>query len=88
MSHDRRKAVRYNAGVLCKEKRAAGTMWVFRWSEEVNGQRHQHKEVIGTIKEFPTAAAASTEADRLLCRLNEDKQSLSLKTITFGELTT
>ena len=86
MSHDRRKATRYNTGVLCKEKRAAGMIWVFRWSEEVNGQRRQHKEVIGTIKEFRTLAAANREADRLRCQLNEDKQSLSLKTITFGEL--
>jgi len=73
--------------MLRKEKRAIGTVWVFRWSEEVNGQRHQHKDVIGTTKEFPTEAAANREADRLRCRLNENKQYLSLKAITFGELT-
>jgi len=67
-------------------KESSWETWVFRWSEEVNGQRRQHKEVIGTIKEFRTLAAANREADRLRCRLNEDKQSLSLKTITFGEL--
>ncbi len=86
MSHDRRKPIRYNRGMLRKEKRAIGTVWVFRWSEEVDRRRHQHKEVIGTTKEFPTEAAASKEADRLRCQLNEDKQSLSLKTVTFGEL--
>jgi integrase len=86
LSHDRRKPIRYNRGMLRKEKRAIGTVWVFRWSEELDRRRHQHKEVIGTTKEFPTEAAASKEADRLRCQLNEDKQSLSLKTVTFGEL--
>ena len=86
MSHDHRKRVRYNRGMLRKEKRAVGVVWVFRWSEEVNGRRHQHKDVIGTTKQFPTEAAANREADRLRCRLNENKQSLSLRAITFGEL--
>lgn len=86
MSHDHRKPVRYNRGMLRKEKRAVGVVWVFRWSEEVNGRRHQHKDVIGTTKQFPTEAAANKEADRLRCRLNENKQSLSLRAITFGEL--
>jgi hypothetical protein len=61
-------------------------VWVFRWSEEINGQRRQHKEVIGATKKFPTEATANREADRLRCRLNEQKQSLSLKSLTFGEL--
>ncbi len=86
MSHDHCKPVRYNRGMLRKEKRAMGTVWVFRWSEEVNGRRHQHKDVIGTTKEFPTEAAANKEADRRRCQLNENKQYLSLKAITFGEL--
>jgi hypothetical protein len=72
--------------MLCKEKRAIGMVWVFRWSEEINGQRRQHKEVVGATKKFPTEATANKEADRLRCRLNEQKQSLSLKSLTFGEL--
>jgi integrase len=72
--------------MLCKEKRAIGMVWVFRWSEELNGQRRQHKEVIGATKKFPTEATANKEADRLRCRLNEQKQSLSLKSLTFGKL--
>jgi hypothetical protein len=86
LSHDHCKPVRYNRGLLRKEKRPIGTVWVFRWSEEVNGQRRQHKDVIGTAKEFPTEAAANQEADRRRCRLNENKQYLSLKAITFGKL--
>jgi integrase len=69
-----------------KEKRAIGMVWVFRWSEEVNGRRHQHKDVIGTTKQFPTEAAANKEADRLRCQLNENKQYFSLKAMKFGEL--
>jgi integrase len=86
LSHDLCKAVRYNRGMLRKEKRAIGVVWVFRWSEEVNGRRRQHKDVIGTTKQFPTEAAANKEADRLRCWLNESKQCLSLKAMTFGEL--
>src|SRR5213078_971671 len=58
-SHDRQKAIPYNRRMLCKENRAIRVVWVFRWSEEVNGQRRQHKEVIGTTKQFPTEAAAN-----------------------------
>jgi integrase len=87
LSHDRRKPIRYKVGMLRKEKRLHGTVWTFRWSETVNGQRHQPKEVIGTTRQFPTEAAANREADRLRFRLNEIKQSSSLKPITFGELT-
>jgi len=83
LSHDHCKPVRYNRGMLRKEKRAIGMVWVFRWSEEVNGRRHQHKDVIGTTKQFPTEAAANKEADRKRCQLNENKQYLSL---TFGDL--
>jgi hypothetical protein len=46
----------------------------------------QHKDVIGTTRQFPTEAAANKEADRRRCRLNENKQYLSLKAITFGDL--
>jgi hypothetical protein len=86
LSHDHCKPVRYNRGMVCKERRAVGVVWVFRWSEEVNGRRRQHKNVIGTTKQFPTEAAANKEADRLRCRLNENKQCFSLKAMTFGEL--
>ena len=71
--------------MLRKEKRAIGTVWVFRWSARVNGQRHHYKEVIGTLKEF-SEMAAHKEADRLRFQLNEDKQMLSLKSMTFGDL--
>jgi hypothetical protein len=51
-----RKPVRYNRGMLRKEKRAIGTVWVFRWSEEANGQRRQHKDVMGTENQILTKA--------------------------------
>jgi integrase len=86
LSHDRRKSIRYNRGMLRKEKRANGMVWTFRWSEEVNGLRHQPKLVIGTTQQFPTEAAANRAVDRLRCRLNESKQALSLTPMSFGEL--
>ena len=61
----------------CKEKRAAGVVWVFRWSERINGQRRHHKEVIGTLKEFKTESAASKAAEKLRFQLNENKKQLS-----------
>ena len=38
MSHDHCKPVLYNRGMLRKEKQVNGMVWVFRWSEEVNGR--------------------------------------------------
>ena len=55
MSHDHCKPVRYNRGMLRKEERAIGTVWVFRWSEEANGQRRQHKEVSSPGESHPEA---------------------------------
>lgn len=86
MSHDNNVRLRHNWGTVRKEKRAVGMVWVFRWSEEVKGKRRQHKDVLGTLKEFPTRAAADIEADRLRARLNEKKLFSSLKEMTFGEL--
>src|SRR5579864_305660 len=72
--------------MLRKEKRAHGMVWIFRWSERLNGRRHQPKLVIGTTQQFPTEAAANRAVDQLRCRLNESKQASSLKPMTFGEL--
>lgn len=84
MSHDRTRT-RYNRGMVRKEKRAEGTVWVFRWSERINGQRLHHKEVIGTLKDHPTESAANRAAERLRFKLNEDKSKLS--PVKFGFLT-
>jgi hypothetical protein len=67
-----------------KEKRANGTVWVFRWDERINGQRRQHEEIIGTLKEFPTESAANRAAEGLRFKLNQDKRQLS--PIKFGFL--
>src|SRR6266581_3486687 len=72
--------------MLRKERRAIGMVWVFRWSEEVNGRRRQHKDVIGTTKEFPTEAAANKEADRRRCEPTENVQEESFDDIACGEL--
>jgi integrase len=86
LSHAKSKPIRYNKGMLRQEKRAEGMTWVFRWSEEVDGERHQHKDVIGLVKAFKTEKAITMEADRLRGKLNENKQQLSLRNMTFGEL--
>lgn len=83
MSHDQTRT-RYNSGTVRKEKRANGTVWVFRWSEGTNGQRRHHKEVIGTLKEFSSESAASRAAEGLRFKLNQDKRQLS--PIKFGFL--
>jgi len=44
LSHDRRKPIRYNRGMLGKEKRAIGWVWTFRWSEVINGRRRNPKK--------------------------------------------
>ncbi len=59
-------------------------MWVFRWSENINGQRHHHKEVIGSLKQYQSESAANKAAERLRFKLNENKQQL--RSIVFGDL--
>lgn len=83
MSHGRTRT-RYNSGMVCKEKRADGVVWVFRWSERIDGQRHHHKEVIGTLKECRTESAASRAAEKLRFKLNENKRQLS--PVSFGHV--
>jgi integrase len=67
-----------------KEMRSTGAVWVFRWSERTNGRRHHHKEVLGSVKDLPTASAAHRAAEPYRSKLNENRQQL--KPITFGQL--
>lgn len=63
MSHGPDTRIRYNSGTVRKEKRAGGVVWVFRWSERISGQRRHHKEVIGTLKQYPTESATNKAAE-------------------------
>lgn len=84
MSHGPIARTRHNRGMVRKEMRSQGAVWVFRWSERINGRRHHHKEVLGSVKDLPTLSAAQRAAEPLRLKLNENKQQL--RPITFGQL--
>jgi integrase len=84
VSHDRTR-VRYNSGTLRKEQRADGMVWVFRWSERIAGQRRFHKEVVGSLKKYPTESAANKAAEQFRVKLNQNNRQL--RPLTFAELT-
>ena len=49
----------YQSGSLSREVRRAGpAVWVFRWRENTAQGRVNRKVVVGTVKQFPTKAAA------------------------------
>jgi integrase len=60
-------------------------MWVFRWSERIDGQRRFRKEVVGSLKQYPTESAANKAAEQFRIKLNQNKRQL--RPLTFGELT-
>jgi integrase len=50
---------RYQNGSIRREKRKHGAVWTLRWRErDADGQTIRRKEIIGTVDEFPTKAAA------------------------------
>ena len=51
---------RYQSGSIRREARKHGTaVWTLRWRErDANGRTIRRKEIIGTVDEFPTKAAA------------------------------
>ncbi|WP_348266173.1 hypothetical protein P8936_09615 [Edaphobacter paludis] len=50
---------RFQEGSLLRLKRKTGPdAWVFRWYEEINGERKYRKSVIGTVDKLPTRHAA------------------------------
>lgn len=50
---------RFQEGSLSRLKRKTGPdAWVFRWYEEINGERKYRKSLIGTVDKLPTRHAA------------------------------
>jgi integrase len=83
MSHVQQRT-RYKRGTVEPGTRDGAKVWLFRWSERVDGKRHWHVEYIGDTKQYPTEAAANKAADYMRFRLNE--RTDNLKPITFGFL--
>lgn len=70
---------RYQDGCLYREKRKAGPdVWAFRYRDG----RHNRKELIGTVEEFPNKSDALRACEHLRRNINREVSSVR----TFGEL--
>lgn len=82
------KRMRHQQGCLTRERRKNGTdVWVFRWRETgLNGQKHNRKTVIGTVKQHPTESLAKMAVDGLRLEINKEVPHSISGSITFGQL--
>ena len=75
-------------GTLARQHRQKGPdVWQFRWSEKGHdGRRIYRKGVIGTIEEYPDAAAAREALAGLLIEINSIKTQLGFRSMTAAQL--
>ena len=76
---------RFLRGSLRQEKRAKGKVWVLRYLTDRagDGKRVEHKSVVGSVRDFPSKAAAWAEIDRQHLHEQMNKPG-SRGPITFG----
>jgi integrase len=60
---------RFQSGCLFREQRSSGAVWCFRYRDSDGTHR---KQILGTVEQFPTKAAASREAERYRININDD----------------
>ena len=82
------KRMRHQQGCLTRERRKSGPeVWVFRWRETgLNGQKHNRKTVIGSVKKYPTESLAKMAADGLRLEINKEVPHSISGSISFGQL--
>jgi hypothetical protein len=67
---------RFQEGSLLRLKRKTGSdAWVFRWYEEINGERKYRKSVIGKVDKLPTRHAAEDAILSLRCNINLEQRA-------------
>ncbi len=79
---------RFQQGSLMRAKRSNGPdRWEFRWWElDLDGRRHYRKQVIGTVREFPTLAAAKVAVAPLQMKINESSPRAALQPVCVRDL--
>jgi len=77
---------RYQNGSIRREARKHGSaVWTLRWREkDARGRTVRRKEIIGTVKEYPTKASALKACEFLRTTINRESRVPR----TFGELVT
>ena len=67
---------RFQEGSLLRLKRKTGPdAWVFRWYEEINGERKYRKSVIGTVDRLPTRHDAEGAILSLRRNINSEQRA-------------
>jgi integrase len=75
----------YQAGGLRREPRKHGAVWTLQWREkQVDGSMIRRKQIIGTVEEYPTKAAAQKACQFLRSTINRETRVPR----TFAELVT
>ena len=62
--------MRYQRGGLRKEARKKGAVWVLQWRERDGQDMFRRKQIIGTVADLPTKAAALKACEFLRSTIN------------------
>ncbi len=67
-----RTRTRFQLGSLTTEKRKKGSVWIYRWRTGEQGQSIQRKQIIGTVKQYPSKREARKAIEALCLNVNTD----------------
>lgn len=70
MSLTRRKT--HNLGCIQLEDRKGTPVWIFRYWDRSNGERHKRKEILGTVAQLPRREHAERAAEVFRLRANRE----------------
>jgi len=79
---------RYQNGSLkLVSRKSSASVWIYRWREtDEHGERQLRKQVIGTVKQYPTKALASSAIETLKLTINQQGFQRMAGPKTFSDL--
>jgi integrase len=79
---------RYQNGSLkLMSRKSSSSVWIYRWREtDEHGERQLRKQIIGTVKQYPTKALASSAIESLKLTINQQGFQRMAGPKTFSDL--
>src|SRR5215469_2819224 len=72
MNQSKRRST-YQYGTLMQESRRRGSdVWVYRYSQTINGKKSRRKRIVGTVQQYPTRAEAQRACEHVRMAANAE----------------
>lgn len=81
------RRTRYQDGSLRLRERSGQKTWEYRWYEiQIDGSRKRRSVILGSIKDYPTEAAAMRAVSALRANINMESPRAQIQAISFDTL--